>query len=499
MAVLVSPQKAIMDSYWECVADLLSVATDKAVSTLSLRAIRELYEECKAPLIPLFGEDGRIVKKIEASDASSAWEEVTESYGSVIDNTIRKDKFNGLEYSLVDDIWLNIRGEFYPSELAGNRISSQVRIYGKTYVAGTKIGKAIPHIVSYLACEDKAELLTACIHEVYAQMTSLSKAVIKNRQIYVSINPLDILTASMHTTGWRSCHRLNGGEYKCGPMSYLLDPVSVVCFTADKSEDYYLNTMLIALNQPVKSWRQMAFIDLENKSAYMSRQYPDGRKENETEAEKIIASVLGGKSYVLNKDSFLDTGLSFGKYHYSDYIDEAITVKNGFLGRLFIGAKKMICPVCGEERFDDNPAFLVCEACNGMIRCADCGSKIHEDCALITKGGRKVCRYCASTKYAKCTCCHEFFRGDIIELSSGGLVCADCYNRYTINCHCCGKEMSSPHSYTLRDGELVCVECYQHKVGFCYVCGDTLLLTELRNNKGSTICKMCDEENTSAS
>ena len=50
----------------------------------------------------------------------------------------------------------------------------------------------------------------------------------------ISINPMDYLLVSSHTTGWRSCHNIINGEYRTGGISYMLDKVSLVGYAYDK-------------------------------------------------------------------------------------------------------------------------------------------------------------------------------------------------------------------------------------------------------------------------
>lgn len=93
----------------------------------------------------------------------------------------------------------------------------------------------------------------------------------------VSINPIDYLTVSINSSGWRSCHNFIDGEYRNAGLSYMLDETSIVAYRSNGLVDYKIEGKKFNWNS--KNWRQMIYISKDSSAMVFSRQYPNNNKE----------------------------------------------------------------------------------------------------------------------------------------------------------------------------------------------------------------------------
>lgn len=133
--------------------------------------------------------------------------------------------------------------------------------------------------------------------------------------ITISINPIDYLTASINTSGWRSCHNFIDGEYRNATLSYMFDKTSLVSFRSKGLEPYSIGRKKFEWNS--KSWRQMVYVSEDSSSMVFSRQYPNSNDELSKGVremlEKEISNFYGGchkwKKFIhVKKANMLVTG-----------------------------------------------------------------------------------------------------------------------------------------------------------------------------------------------
>lgn len=91
-----------------------------------------------------------------------------------------------------------------------------------------------------------------------------------NGKLCLSVHPLDYLSASENTHGWRSCHALDG-EYRAGNLSYMVDNVTIMAYLKSES-DSVLPRFPFPWSD--KKWRCYFYCDQNNKVVYAGRQYP---------------------------------------------------------------------------------------------------------------------------------------------------------------------------------------------------------------------------------
>ena len=101
--------------------------------------------------------------------------------------------------------------------------------------------------------------------KLFAQYADLVSGLKRNLYFVISLNPLDYLTMSVGVN-WNSCHRIDGGGWRGGCMSYMLDKTSMVTFVVNGIEG--------KIHEIPKYYRQMFHYD--NDLFIQNRLYPQG-------------------------------------------------------------------------------------------------------------------------------------------------------------------------------------------------------------------------------
>ena len=144
--------------------------------------------------------------------------------------------------------------------------------------AGTKTSRALNKVCHYYGIDtlhpttaEVSEHGTPVIKTVYpydkafaAYADTVSEL---TRKLYfvISVNPLDYLTMS-NGVNWNSCHRLGGGQWQGGTLSYMLDHTSMITYVVTDLEE--------SVHNAPKVYRQMFHYD--NGLFMQNRLYPQG-------------------------------------------------------------------------------------------------------------------------------------------------------------------------------------------------------------------------------
>jgi hypothetical protein len=126
-------------------------------------------------------------------------------------------------------------------------------------------------------------------NSVFAQLADALTPLQMQKTAVLSVHPCDFLEMSNKDNTWSSCHRLNGGGYEAGCLSYMTDSVSMVFFTVDEDikSDFY---------KALRRTRQMFFYS--DGMLFQSRLYPQDSGNELMEqyralVQKAIARCLG--------------------------------------------------------------------------------------------------------------------------------------------------------------------------------------------------------------
>lgn len=192
-------------------------------------------------------------------------------------------------------------------EMIKNEISRDIVLYGLKLQTGTKISR----IMSKLLPADLIDKTQTAYSMFLQKFNGKGKAVI-------SIHPIDYLTMSENTSGWRSCHALDG-EYRAGTLAYMMDTTSTIAYvTNSKFDKSYVEwdngTRKVAkMSVDNKSWRQVVLFKAPRFEEYLehsvpfavqSRQYPAIINSYSNAVSKLIEDVMSsnlGDTYSVRK------------------------------------------------------------------------------------------------------------------------------------------------------------------------------------------------------
>lgn len=271
-------------------------------------------------------------------------------------------------------------------------------------------------------------------------------------KLYMSVHPLDYLSASMNNHNWRSCHALDG-EYRAGNLSYMADKTTIITYiTTDKDEVLPLFPPAVVWNS--KKWRMWLYVSEDYDIAFAGKQYPFASDEilnvikksdffeyghdwshwlNHYIDEEVICIngkylPIRGKLYdleevVKDKSASDDTTL-----HFNDVLRSCTYIYPNYLVKRNYGWAR--------HMFDD-PRVTVGE----VVMCLHCGRH------PITDPETMRCNACEleygheeNDTYGRCdNCGSRMLNDDAIQLENGDYVCEDCYDRYCFTCSRCGQ------------------------------------------------------------
>lgn len=175
----------------------------------------------------------------------------------------------------------------------------------KKITKGMKLSKSFKFFFSEL------DLLRS-IQDKYSEYIQQEKI---TGQLCISVHPLDFLSSSENTHGWRSCHSLDG-EFRAGNLSYMCDNNTLICYLRSDEE-----TKLPRFPDDVpwnnKKWRMLIHISNERGMVFFGRQYP-------MEIEGIHEIIFN----YLKKQNILVDLLAYDWKYSNDYVQSVITTNN---------------------------------------------------------------------------------------------------------------------------------------------------------------------------
>lgn len=213
------------------------------------------------------------------------------------------------------------------------------------------------------------------------QLSSIIQDNFIKANVTLSIDPFDYMTSAINKSGWRSCHNVYDGEYRRGPISYMMDNSSIVSYIAsDKIYDYELGGFKFRGNSKV--CRQMIHISTDSNVMIFNRLYPQHYSNDEIYVfirsilEEAVSKFCGIENFWKTKKSgakYEGCYSNGSKFHYDDIQgNETMLVKHKGLKKGYhvnIG-EKILCPICNRNKIT---AHTVCSECrNKIINDEDC-------------------------------------------------------------------------------------------------------------------------------
>lgn len=376
----------------------------------------------------------RVDEFLEWLNDSYIWHEVPNADLAALHEfvSINRDSFfiNKIEHDYKDTV-------FYDHDYSGE---------GKTISisAGTKLVKAFKYYI-----KDKELLYT-----IQNKASTIIQEDKIEGKLCLSIHPLDYLTISENTLGWRSCHSLDG-DFRGGNLNYMADNATIVAYIESdnltKLHNIYWNN---------KKWRMLLFFSKEKNMVFAGRQYPfeiplvldqirnllldldpykswskwcNGLKEIDYfPVETVFAHPnynLGTVKGLVQLDKIIRENKE--KLYYNDLLRSStynnpynmiqITpwgIKDVTDEHIYIG-KDVICPKCNNN-FITSPEWMICDECadiemetGNLVPCVYCDRLFRlDDGYIVGDHGDYVCANCAPIYTSICDRCGNRYHND---------------------------------------------------------------------------------------
>jgi len=457
--------------------------------------------------MPYFDEEGRIECKVNMAELLSSEATITALIEEMIDeNTAIPTVIHTPNYvyefkRIFKDILKHIK--FLPEELCTNRLIMNRTIYiestGKTakFPAGTKASKYFKAVV-----ENYSDSSVVREHaEKFSQAFSvLLESLMQDITVALSINPLDIVMASVHTAGWKSCYSLDG-VCRTAPLAMLLDDNTVLAYAYLSKAEY----RPLGIELPKKIWRQWVSINFKQNAALFMKEYP---KQLFLVSKQVRAMTAG----ILNSYAGLDPSSTWvrlkdisdgrvkiheSKYIYSDPAYDAIVLKashdaSGTLS-FDLGAGGIYCLNCGELRHDSTRSSFYCLSCPQRT-CVHCGVVLSdEDVIYWTQDNHPYCEYCFEELCVNCDNCGDAIHCDEAHYADYAHYCDYCYNELFTECNSCGDTVAIDSAFEV-DGEYYCTDCFNDLFVYCSYCGIVIRTEDAIGVDYEDYCSSCYDE-----
>lgn len=481
-----------LDESWSVVREILELVSGEKCPGVDV--LRGRWEEKKERLLRVLGPTGRITALVNTTNNATCSVLDEPELGErikalLLDYTaeMELDCSDGSNYEVKADLTSGLAHLFQQvsvEELAENKLASEREDprpshKGKKIPAGTRVGKFARIWLSCNLRESCCKYLELAVNVVSRVSQFLRSQ--EGTVCVLSVNPLDVLLASEHTTGWSSCHSLDG-SYCTGPLAYLLDGCTAVAYAYVRQAEYEDTRKIL----PVKLWRQMVYFDLEAGSAAMSREYPGEREEYSKTARRLVARALAtakpGASLenwtVLRAPTCVQVRYVDLGWHYRDTLSARVSLKDveTEVPTIRAGVRELPCLACGDDRTDGAYDNLLCPHCGdyNVLQCDHCGGRVFEDDGYNVADGSYICETCFEEHYARCSYCDEIYCRADVFIVNHDFYCEDCFERLGgFCCDVCGRAvLEGVHA-----GEAAfCKRCASSRVGCCEMCGDNYVI-----------------------
>jgi hypothetical protein len=383
------------------------------------------------------------------------------------------------------------------STLTENDAARITYVSGIKCVAGQKRSRTINKICQKYGTDKHADYNVA-----FAKLADALNPLTLERKALLSVHPCDFLEMSNRENSWKSCHNLDDGEWRAGPLSYLSDNCSMVFYTidGDKVKHYY---------DAPKITRQI--FSYSGGILLQSRLYPctrdDGARQNYRNiVQHAIATCLDIPNFWELKTSrekiekYIEThpdALHYPDYDYEQYYATVSLIKDMHVTQLTIG-NAPLCLVCGDVVTTHES--ICCDDCGDdtMYFCHQCGAEIPAGYERESDG-HYYCFHCGGLCH---WCDHYHSTYDLTPAyTNDGVqdICPNCLDSHFIICEKCGEYIEDCDECVIRLGdEIICRDCYERAYYECDSCGNPVYHDDIIKIDCEYFCEHCAAEQKSA-
>lgn len=467
---------------------IITAATE--VSNLYTAPLLKQWSRNKQDLFSLFGNKLTVESEINDSLSSS---EITLQTIKFLNKHINnnEDLTKISDYLSTDNIY---------EELINNTVINDQK------AKGTKLSKYLSRMVQnptkqITIINNQSVTKTYTQRELFdINFSMLLQSIKVKSKLIISIDPIDYLTMSISGQSWKSCHNIVDGCHRAGTLSYMTDSCTAIAYIANKNFNWN-NIELIN-----KRWRQAVYIDINNKSAIFSRQYPNNNEVTEKVVRNLIGNMLAQyhqipSNWKINhdqdkiEDCIADNQRNSLHYNdilkYSNVTCSLIHLTDSF-PELILG-NEPICPCCGDSEVTESEE-LFCENCKTGIKCSCCDGRINEN-DVYYQNGNPYCEECFNQEFSYCEECEEYVPNDEINNINNTYVCDHCLEYHYTRCERCGEYFPNDEVTEGADSYDYCSACWNEKFFECNECGEIFSQNELKEgSNGYNYCQECFEE-----
>lgn len=315
------------------------------------------------------------------------------------------------------------------STLAHNAISKNrgfsFKLNGKIFSVpeGAKPMRLMGKIVRQVA--DKYPRLAAAYEHVRQLHSQVLNDAFLEGEMYLSIRPIDFLTASYNDCDWDSCMNIDGGDYRRGVIEMMNSPYIIEAYLPSNTPCHYGNFTFSN-----KKWREF-FIVCED-GIFGIKGYPYWNTSLEILALNKIKELL---SNVTNWTWISEEPLTWEVQYGSNnlFCDKASVVFNFECGPAMYNDFRNGLNYHGYCRgYDPNKNDFIHINYSGKSQCLYCGQSVnnHDDTWKLG------CDDCLQA-YTYCEFCDEIIHDDI-RYFCGNIYCPTCYKERIRACPSCG-------------------------------------------------------------
>lgn len=153
------------------------------------------------------------------------------------------------------------------------------------------------------------------------------------------------------------------------------------------------------------------------------------------------------------------------------------------------------CHYCGDRTDEENSGMEIKGKwyCNFHYKkCSFCGKYHPVEDIVQDSSGKLICKSCSEEEYFICERCGELHNNNSLRANNEGKkYCNECYHHLYVKCNHCCKEILRYDTNLRSDdyGNIFCSECFETLFTLCSICGR---ITQVSDREDNCICEVCN-------
>jgi hypothetical protein len=329
--------------------------------------------------------------------------------------------------------------------------------------------------------------------------------------MYLSINPLDLLTSSGENSDWvlnptrfHTCWSLTFNKHDDSDY-YTIDregcysnaeSIIAIGKIINRAIAYIPNNKTLKINDNIElyGYKKRSHVWLDSNGLFIERIYPD---KSDAARQQFIKLIENNNIPIVHEKDITEYML-FDIQDYAgikNYIN--VAENNGypvFLDREAINNNLELVYLKQDRiEYSYNSGDRMPE--ENKIYCENCNCTIDEEDAVYIDD-RYLCNECLRELYRRCEDCGEYvLRDNLTDVGNNRYyyVCNNCLDNYQL-CYNCGTWTATDNIYIAESGDAYCDECYHDIFYHCDNCDREILRSDGIPYNHNNYCQECYEE-----